>query len=100
VKRKNEPEYYVGRRYGDFSRLYKKLRIELPGKVLPPLPKKNKTDSTASLLISSITGGNDSEVSSISSASTQLTGVSGNGSADTSSKLLSVTGNIFNAHSA
>lgn len=46
VKRKGELEYFVGRRYGDFARLHKKLRLELPGKVLPPLPKKNKTNST------------------------------------------------------
>lgn len=91
IKRKGELEYFVGRRYGDFSRLYKKLRTELPGKVLPPLPKKNKANSTASNLIGSITGGNDSEVSSLSSASTQATGLQqANGSADGISKMLSV----------
>ncbi|KAH8910830.1 succinate flavoprotein subunit [Coniochaeta sp. PMI_546] len=80
--RKGELEYFIGRRYGDFKRLHKQLRIELPGKVLPPLPKKNKTNSTASNLISSITG-NDSDASSVSSVSTQATGLPGaNGSAD------------------
>ncbi|KAK1777412.1 succinate flavoprotein subunit [Copromyces sp. CBS 386.78] len=69
VKRKGEKEYFVGRRYGDFSKLYKDLRLELPGKVLPVLPKKNKTSTTATGLFG---GGDDSEVSSISSASMQI----------------------------
>jgi len=45
VKRKDEPEIFVARRFGDFARMHKKLRQELPGKVLAPLPKKNKTHS-------------------------------------------------------
>ncbi|KAL9082839.1 MAG: hypothetical protein Q9165_008767 [Trypethelium subeluteriae] len=45
VKRADKPETYVGRRYGDFVRLHKRLRLELPGKVLPPLPRKNKSHS-------------------------------------------------------
>ncbi|KAK4154719.1 succinate flavoprotein subunit [Chaetomidium leptoderma] len=71
VRRKNAPEHYVGRRYGDFARLHKRLRTELPGKVLPTLPHKNKSNSTAP---SSLGGhsGNNSETSSISSVSTQL----------------------------
>ncbi|CAK7219712.1 hypothetical protein SEUCBS140593_003987 [Sporothrix eucalyptigena] len=69
VKRKGELEHFVGRRYGDFGRLYKALRTELPGRVLPPLPRKNKT-STTSNIISGIVGSNDSDDSSISSAST------------------------------
>ncbi|KAI1415964.1 succinate flavoprotein subunit [Hypoxylon sp. FL1857] len=71
VKRKGEPEFYVGRRYGDFARLHRQLRTELPGKVLPPLPKKNKSDTSASGLLSRMTdGGDDSDLSSISSVST------------------------------
>ncbi|KAK3394199.1 succinate flavoprotein subunit [Podospora didyma] len=74
-KHAGELEYFVARRYGDFSRLYKKLRTELPGKVFPPLPRKNKADTTASSIWGGITGGgNDSEASSISSVSTQQTG--------------------------
>lgn len=74
VKRKNELEFFVGRRYGDFARLHKRLRQELPGKVLPPMPKKNKQSSTASNLISGITGGGaDSDASSVSSVSTMGT---------------------------
>jgi hypothetical protein len=70
VKRKGELEFFVGRRYGDFSRLHKRLRTELPGKILPPMPKKNKQSSTSSNLLSAVTGGNDSDASSVSSVST------------------------------
>ncbi|KAE9373124.1 hypothetical protein N431DRAFT_503876 [Stipitochalara longipes BDJ] len=70
VKRKGELEFFVGRRYGDFSRLHKRLRTELPGKVLPPMPRKNKQSSTASNLLSAVRGGDDSDASSISSVST------------------------------
>ena len=45
--RKNDgQEKFVGRRYGDFARLHKQLRTEIPGKVLPPLPRKNRTHTT------------------------------------------------------
>lgn len=71
VKRKNETENYVGRRYGDFSRLHKQLQLEVPGKVLPPLPKKNKSSAVPSGLFG---GGDASDDDSISSASTQKTG--------------------------
>ncbi|SPQ18082.1 e15c4462-7986-4fb6-94b7-4741f8145c86 [Thermothielavioides terrestris] len=71
VKRKNGPVHFVGRRYGDFARLYKRLRTELPGKVLPPLPHKNKSNSTVPSFIGAY-GDEHSETSSISSASTQL----------------------------
>ncbi|RVX67011.1 hypothetical protein B0A52_09225 [Exophiala mesophila] len=66
VKREHQPEHYVGRRYGEFARLQKRLRTELPGKVLPPLPRKNKS-ATATLLGS----GADDDASSVSSVSTQ-----------------------------
>lgn len=89
VKRKGELEFFVGRRYGDFSRLYKALRTELPGRVLPPLPKKNKSSSTTSNILGSIAGGNDSEASSLSSVSTFQPG---NNGADGNSKLLTVKG--------
>ncbi|TKA82587.1 hypothetical protein B0A55_01372 [Friedmanniomyces simplex] len=45
VKRKDEPEMYVARRFGQFAKMHKRLRLELPGKVLPPLPRKNKAHS-------------------------------------------------------
>ncbi|KAG9784223.1 hypothetical protein KCU88_g2841, partial [Aureobasidium melanogenum] len=65
VKRPNQPEIYVGRRYGQFARLHKRLRTEMPGKVLPPLPRKNKSST-----ISSIMPAGDDDASSVSSAST------------------------------
>lgn len=61
---------YVGRRYGDFVRLHKRIRTELPGKVLPSLPRKNKTSTTSNLLAA----GGDDDASSISSVSTTATG--------------------------
>ncbi|KAG8164791.1 hypothetical protein KVR01_005066 [Diaporthe batatas] len=88
VKKKGEMEYFVGRRYGDFSRLHKTLRTELPGRVLPPLPKKNKSSSTATGIFSS--GGGDSDDDSVSSASTQKTGLAPKNGEDASNKRLSV----------
>jgi hypothetical protein len=71
VKRKGESERFVGRRYRDFAVLHKQLRNELPGKVPPPLPKKNKTSTTVSGLFSRTTDGADeSDASSLSSTST------------------------------
>jgi hypothetical protein len=61
--------FFIGRRYGDFNRLHKRLRTELPGKVLPPMPRKNKQSSTASNLMSSVIG-TDDDASSLSSVST------------------------------
>lgn len=61
--------YFIGRRYGDFNRLHKRLRTELPGKILPPLPKKNRQSSTAHNLVSGVMGGED-DASSLSSVST------------------------------
>ncbi|KAF2836249.1 hypothetical protein M501DRAFT_1007387 [Patellaria atrata CBS 101060] len=66
VQQGSKPEHYVGRRYADFANLYKRIRLELPGKVLPPLPRKNKSNAT---MISS----NDDDADSLSSSSTQET---------------------------
>lgn len=88
VKRKNEKEFFIGRRYGDFSRLHRGLRTELPGKVLPVMPKKNKQSSTATNLISAAMG-RDEDASSISSVST-----TGTGALDGSIKNLSVQGTV------
>ncbi|KAF2403991.1 hypothetical protein EJ06DRAFT_547060 [Trichodelitschia bisporula] len=44
VKRAGHPEHFVVRRYEDFKRMHEALRIELAGKVLPPLPRKNTDD--------------------------------------------------------
>lgn len=65
VKHGENKDFYIGRRYADFVDLHKRIRTELPGKVLPPLPRKNKKDG---LLQSS---NDDDDASSISSASTQ-----------------------------
>lgn len=64
AKQTDKPDFYVGRRYQDFVQLHKRIRLELPGKVLPPLPRKNNKDS----LLSSNA---DDDASSISSGSTQ-----------------------------
>ncbi|KIW64904.1 hypothetical protein PV04_07208 [Phialophora macrospora] len=66
VKRPDQSEIYIGRRYGEFARLHRRLRTEMPGKILPPLPRKNKSSTFASVLPS---GDNDAE--SISSVSTE-----------------------------
>lgn len=76
IKKKGELEHFVTRRYGDFSKLYKRLRTELPGRVLPNLPKKNKSSSTATGIFAAFGGGDDSDNSSVSSVSTRLTAVS------------------------
>ncbi|KAF2622777.1 hypothetical protein BU25DRAFT_415024 [Macroventuria anomochaeta] len=65
VKQSGDREIYVGRRYQDFVNLHKRIRLELPGKVLPPLPRKNKKDSILS------SNKDDDDASSISSVSTQ-----------------------------
>ncbi|KJZ76725.1 hypothetical protein HIM_04061 [Hirsutella minnesotensis 3608] len=74
IKRKGELEHFVGRRYGDFAKLARNLRTELPGRVLPELPKKNKSSSTATGLLSALSNGDDSDRSSMSSVSTRMTG--------------------------
>ncbi|KIW77517.1 hypothetical protein Z517_09963 [Fonsecaea pedrosoi CBS 271.37] len=65
VKRPDQPEIYIGRRYGDFVKLHKRLRTEMPGKILPPLPRKNKSSTFTSVLPSG-----DDDTSSVSSVST------------------------------
>ena len=71
VKRVDQPEHFVGRRYGDFSRMYKRLQTELPGKVLPNLPRKNQSSTSASMFSGIYGGGaDDDDASSVSSQST------------------------------
>lgn len=70
VSRAGEPERYVGRRYGEFINLHKRLRLELPGKVLPPPPRKNRNTS----LYTGKGGDDDSDADSLSSASIQSVG--------------------------
>lgn len=77
IKRKGELEHFVARRYGDFVRLHKRLRTELPGRIAPTLPKKNKSSTTATGFFSSL-GGDDSDASTVSTQSTRVTGISQN----------------------
>lgn len=77
IKRKGELEHFVARRYGDFSKLHRRLRLELPGRPLPALPKKNKSDSTATGLLSAFSSKNgDDSDSSASSGASRRTGLS------------------------
>ncbi|KAI6246681.1 hypothetical protein HI914_05139 [Erysiphe necator] len=72
VKRKGEPEYFIGKRYGDFDHLYKNIILQLPGKVIPSLPRKNKSKSSTSAIVSNLLKGRaENEASSISSVSTE-----------------------------
>ncbi|KAI9764490.1 MAG: hypothetical protein M1840_008417 [Geoglossum simile] len=68
VKDSEGKEAVVGRRYGDFVRLHRSLRTDLPGKVLPSVPKKNK--SSLSHLGPLSAGGDDSSLSSVSTQDT------------------------------
>ena len=67
MRQAGQPDLYVGRRYGEFKKLHKRLRTELPGKVLPPLPRKNKSSTSSTWF------GGDDDASSVSSVSTQGT---------------------------
>lgn len=87
VKRKGEMEHFVARRYGDFTKLRNALRTELPGKVLPPLPKKNKSNTTASSILGGLSRKEEGDDSSISSVSTQMTGKEGSEGGNTLSVL-------------
>jgi len=62
VQKGDDPEIYVARRFGAFNKMHKRLRTELPGKVLPPLPRKNRASSLYS-------GDDGSDVESVSSFS-------------------------------
>ena len=73
VSRMGEKDRYIGRRYGDFVKLHKRLRTEMPGKVLAPLPRKNKSTTTGQFLTVTGVKGGDDDASSISSVSSQST---------------------------
>lgn len=74
MQRQGEPEVYVGRKWSDFANLHKRIRLELPGKVLPPLPRRNKKNSLFSPNADYV----DDDVS-LSSVSTQETTGLGHG---------------------
>lgn len=70
VKREGEPEYYIGKRYGDFDRLYKNIILQVPGKAIPPLPKKKRHNTNTSAIVGSLLSGRpENDASSTSSAS-------------------------------
>ena len=46
VKHLDNPELHISRRYEDFKSMHKRLRTEFPGKVLPPLPRRDHSDQT------------------------------------------------------
>ncbi|KAL0254388.1 hypothetical protein SLS55_009863 [Diplodia seriata] len=66
VQRHDQPDVYVGRKWSDFVDLHKRIRLELPGKVLPPLPRRNKKNSYLSA-----GADDDGDSDSLSSVSTQ-----------------------------
>ncbi|OQE30117.1 hypothetical protein PENSTE_c002G03528 [Penicillium steckii] len=66
VRRGSQDEIHVGRRYGEFVKLHRRLRTEFPGKHLPPLPRKNKSSTSSSWF-----GNTEDDASSVSSLSTQ-----------------------------
>lgn len=70
VKEEGKEERYVGRRFGQFAKLHKQLRAEVPGKVLPPLPRKNKHHTGTYL---SANGDDDDSISSVSTQDTGTT---------------------------
>ncbi|KAJ5594060.1 uncharacterized protein N7459_000268 [Penicillium hispanicum] len=82
VRRNDKQEFHVGRRYGEFVKLHRRLRTEFPGKHLPPLPRKNKTSTTSSWF-----GSADDDNSSVSSISTQDASLPDDGTPATSRTL-------------
>ncbi|KAH0545098.1 hypothetical protein FGG08_000869 [Glutinoglossum americanum] len=68
VKGPDGKEIVVGRRYGDFVRLQRNLRTELPGKIFPSVPKKNKSSTSHSGPLS--VARDDSSLSSVSTQDT------------------------------
>lgn len=71
MRREGKEDIHIGRRYGEFVKLHRRLRTEFPGKHLPPLPRKNKSSTTSSWF-----GTTDDDNASVSSISTQDASVS------------------------
>lgn len=102
VKESSKEERYIGRRYGEFVKMRKQLRTEIPGKILPPLPRKNKT-STMRVLTGKADDEDDISISSASeSGSTEepvglryYLGLGGHSRSKSSSSLNSPTSSGF-----
>ncbi len=82
MRREGKEDIHVGRRYGEFVRLHRRLRTEFPGKHLPPLPRKNKSSTTSSWF-----GTTDDDNASVSSISTQDASVSDEAASSTGRNL-------------
>lgn len=82
MRREGKEDIHVGRRYGEFVRLHRRLRTEFPGKHLPPLPRKNKSSTTSSWF-----GTTDDDNASVSSISTQDASVSDEATSSTGRNL-------------
>jgi hypothetical protein len=46
VKQPGKDDIFVARTYDAFKRMHKRVRLELPGKVLPPLPRHSTSDQS------------------------------------------------------
>ncbi|KAL5001209.1 hypothetical protein BDV10DRAFT_192412 [Aspergillus recurvatus] len=66
VRRNGQPDIYVARRFGEFVKLQKRLHTEIPGRALPPLPRKNKSSTTSTLWGGSSVEDDESSLSSVS----------------------------------
>lgn len=82
MRREGKEDVHIGRRYGEFVRLHRRLRTEFPGKHLPPLPRKNKSSTTSSWF-----GTTDDDNASVSSISTQDASVSDEAASSTGRNL-------------
>lgn len=73
TKQADQPERFVGRRYGDFVKLHKVLRAEVTGKGLPRLPRKNKVHTAGFFGYGGGDGGEDSDDSASSDSTRNST---------------------------
>ncbi|RKF61561.1 PX domain-containing protein [Golovinomyces cichoracearum] len=72
VKRKGESGIFIGRRLSDFKDLRANLTVQLPGKLLPALPKKGKNPPKSSHVIGGFPDDQDEDdSSSVSGISTE-----------------------------
>ncbi|KAG0131292.1 hypothetical protein HOY82DRAFT_560455 [Tuber indicum] len=78
AKRMDQPDVIVGRRYGAFARLHRSLRNELPGKVLPALPRKINKSQTSTMGLLSMSSADDRS-STYSVSTTSSNSVNANG---------------------
>ncbi|KAL4775142.1 hypothetical protein BDW60DRAFT_214504 [Aspergillus nidulans var. acristatus] len=66
VRRNGQPDIFVARRFGEFVKLQKRLHTEIPGRAVPPLPRKNKSSTTSTLWGGSTVEDDESSLSSVS----------------------------------